>query len=180
MKFKKLKPEKYNLDKAEKIKDKIYYVIKEMKDLEFEYNKEIKSLSVEIELLPEGKIKEKNEKIKKLKKDLSEKIENLIEKFKNKLPVFIVIEEDYFPIKSEELIKVYSIISNRVFRKENILFMTKENLFEIVIYLDFCETRNYFDKTIFDKIINVIFLKVEKDLQFKDELEKFCNIKFIN
>jgi len=70
----------------------------------------------------------------------------------------IVIEEKYFPIKSEELIKVYTIISNKVFRKEKILFMAKNTFFEIANY--FYEKGNYFD------LINVIFLKVDKNYLF--------------
>jgi len=175
MKFKKFKFENYNLDNLEKYKKKFYSLSEEIKNLENTYNEEIKSLNIEIELLPKSE-KEKKEKIKELKKGFNEKIEYITKKFKKKLPVFIVIEDKYFPIKSEELIKIYSIIADKVFRKDKILFLTKKDFFEIANFLDFCEMKEYFNK-----IIDAIFLKIEKKYLFKeDNLEKFCNIKFIN
>jgi len=168
--FKKFKFEDYNLDDIEKCKKKIDFLLEKINSLDNEYYKKIKSLNEEIELLPENKIKEKKKQIEKLRHEFKTEVKDLIENFKNKLPVFIVIEKKYFPIKSEELVKIYSIISNKVFRKEKILFMTKKSFFEIANY--------FYEKMDYNKIINVIFLKVDKNIEKK--LEKICNIKFID
>jgi len=102
------------------------------------YNDEIKKLESEIELLPSDEqfkeFKELKEKtLQALKNKMKLDLMDYVMKIRKKIPTFVVVKSNSYPVTSKKIVKYYQNLSKELFGNSNVVFMNNKT-FKYIIY----------------------------------------------